>query len=79
VPSDEKAFKGHDLGCGGNQMYDSGRHFARAEGSVSRLKRHRYLSIRLSEAGSNTTGNIIARRCTRRCASWTEIWCCGPL
>ena len=35
-------------------------------------------SIRSSEVGSNTTGDTIARRFTRRCANWTEIWSFGP-
>jgi hypothetical protein len=45
---------------------------------IKRSRICRGCSIRLSEAGSNTTGGIIARRFTRPCANWTEIWSFGP-
>jgi hypothetical protein len=40
---------------------------------IKRSRICRECSIQLSEAGSNITGDIIARRFTRPCANWTEI------
>jgi hypothetical protein len=45
---------------------------------IKRSKICRGCSIQLSEAGSNITGDITARRFIRRCANWTAIWSFGP-
>jgi hypothetical protein len=47
--------------------------------ATSRSKICRGCSTRRSGAGSNITGGIIARHCTRLCGNWTARWPAGPI